>query len=100
MVPKGGHSATEPELKIIGQNKISNDKELGTCFPYDKQQTFSYIHYGLRRNSMDLWVLFTRFPHFNVFINIYEYANLIICIFDHKMKGLCLSFNLVPILSV
>ena len=36
---------------------------------------------------------------FKVFININEYAlaaNNIICIFDHRIKDLCLSFNLVP----
>ena len=33
---------------------------------------------------------------FKVFINIHEYANKIICIFDDGIKGLCLSFNLVP----
>ena len=38
---------------------------------------------------------------FNVFLNIHEYANKvicifgIICIFDHGIKGLCLIFNLV-----
>ena len=31
-----------------------------------------------------------------ILINIYEYANKIICIFDHGIKGLYLSFNLVP----
>ena len=34
--------------------------------------------------------------NFKVFINIHEYANKIISIFDHGLKGLCLSFNLVP----
>ena len=33
---------------------------------------------------------------FKVFINIHEYANKIICTFDHGVKGLCLSLNLVP----
>ena len=35
---------------------------------------------------------------FKVFINIYEYANKIKCIYisDHTKKDLCLSFNLVP----
>ena len=38
-----------------------------------------------------------RFPHtFKDFINIHEYANKLICITGHKMKGLCISFNLVP----
>ena len=40
---------------------------------------------------------------FNIFINIYEYeihSNRIICIFDPGMKGICLSFNLVPLLVV
>ena len=32
---------------------------------------------------------------FNVFMNIYEYANLIICICNMEIIGLCLSFNLV-----
>ena len=33
---------------------------------------------------------------FNVFINSHEYAYKIICISDNGIKGLCLSFNLVP----
>ena len=33
---------------------------------------------------------------FKVFIQNHEYANKIICIFDHWLKGLRLSFNLVP----
>ena len=33
---------------------------------------------------------------FKVFIDIHEYEYKIICIFDHGIKGLCLSFNLVP----
>ena len=33
---------------------------------------------------------------FKVFINIHEYANKIFCILDHEIKGLCLSFNLLP----
>ena len=31
-----------------------------------------------------------------VFINIHEYTNYLICIFDHGIKGLCLRFNLIP----
>ena len=33
---------------------------------------------------------------FKVFINSHEYAYKIICIFEHGIKGMCLSFNLVP----
>ena len=44
------------------------------------------------------------FPHFfRVSINIHEYANytnMVRCIFDHGLKGLCLSFILVQILVV
>ena len=36
----------------------------------------------------------------NVFINIHEYANLIICISDNWMKILCLNSQLVPSLKV
>ena len=32
----------------------------------------------------------------NIFINIHEYANLIICISEHWMKVLCLNIQLVP----
>ena len=32
----------------------------------------------------------------NVFINIHEYENLIICISEHWMKVLCLNIQLVP----
>ena len=35
-----------------------------------------------------------------VFINIHEHANQIICISDHGMKSICLTFNLVPSLLV
>ena len=42
-------------------------------------------------------IFFLRFSLISkVFINIHEYANKIICIFDHEIKGLCLRFNLVP----
>ena len=40
---------------------------------------------------------------FSVFINIHEYANyanMVRCIFDHGMKGLCRSFILVQILVI
>ena len=44
------------------------------------------------------------FPYFfSVFIIFHEsanYANMITCIFDHGMKGLCPSFNLVQILVI
>ena len=33
-------------------------------------------------------------------MNIHEYANKIICISSHGMKGICLTFNLVPSLVV
>ena len=36
----------------------------------------------------------------NIFINIHEYANLIICIFEYWMKVLCLNTQLVPSLKV
>ena len=37
---------------------------------------------------------------FNVFMNIYEYANKIICICNMGIIGICLSFNLVLSLVV
>ena len=36
----------------------------------------------------------------NIFINIHEYANLIICISEHWMKVLCHNIQLVPSLKV
>ena len=36
----------------------------------------------------------------NIFINIHEYANLIICICKHWTKVLCLNIQLVPSLKV
>ena len=36
----------------------------------------------------------------NIFMNIHEYANLIICISEHWMKVLCLNIQLVPSLKV
>ena len=48
--------------------------------------------------------IFNEFPlFFSVFINIHEYANyanIITCTFDHRMEGICLSFNLVQILVI
>ena len=45
--------------------------------------------------------LFSRFFLIsNIFINIHEYANLIICISEHWMKVLCLNIQLVPSLKV
>ena len=37
---------------------------------------------------------------YNIFINIHEYANLIICISEHWMKVLSLNIQLVPSLKV
>ena len=49
---------------------------------------------GLGPKSVYLFVY--NFPLiFDVCINIHEYANYIICICNHLMKGLCLSFSLV-----
>ena len=36
----------------------------------------------------------------NIFINIHEYLNLIICISEHWIKFLCLNIQLVPRLKV
>ena len=48
--------------------------------------------------------IFKAFPlFFSNFINIHEYPNydiMITCIFDHGIKGLYLSFNLVQILVI
>ena len=33
-------------------------------------------------------------------MNIHEYANKLICIFEYNVNGQCLSFCLVPILSI
>ena len=40
--------------------------------------------------------VFNVFSYFKDLINIHEYANKIICIFDHGMKALFLCFNFVP----
>ena len=41
------------------------------------------------------------FPSFsNIYINIHEYANKIICISNLVLKGLCLSFNLILFCSL
>ena len=36
----------------------------------------------------------------NIFVNIPEYANLIICISEHWIKVLCLNIQVVPSLKV
>ena len=36
----------------------------------------------------------------NIFINIHDYANLIICIYEHWIKVLCFNIQLVPSLKV
>ena len=44
---------------------------------------------------------FYDFPFiFKVFINIHDYANKVICISGHRMKGICITFYLVPRLVV
>ena len=50
---------------------------------------------GLGPKSVYLFVY--NFPLIsNVFINVHEYANYIICICNHSIKGLCLRLSLVP----
>ena len=50
--------------------------------------------------SIYLLCCFMISPYFKVFININEYANEIICISGHGMKGICLTFDLVRSLVV
>ena len=45
-------------------------------------------------------VFFSLTSFLKVIINIREYANEIIYISDHRKKGMCLSFNLVPYLML
>ena len=48
-----------------------------------------------------IYGVFLPFPLIlKVFMNIHEYANLVICISGHGIKGICLTFNLVPRLVV
>ena len=55
---------------------------------------------GLGLKSV-IYCVFYDFPLiFKVFINIHEYANWVICISGHGIKGICLTFNLVPRLVV
>ena len=49
------------------------------------------------------YLYFSDFPLFLRFINIHEYAsyaNVITCIFDHWLKGLCFCINFVQILVI
>ena len=56
--------------------------------------------FGVINTEISLFIFFMIFPIFyNIFINIHEYPNYANTV-DHGMKGLCLSFNLVPILVV
>ena len=41
---------------------------------------------------------FADFLQTNVSVNIHEYANKLICLFEYQMKWQCRSFNLVPTL--
>ena len=48
-----------------------------------------------------IYVFFYDFPFiFKVFINIHDNANKVICISGHRMKGICITFYLVPRLVV
>ena len=53
--------------------------------------------------NFSLFIFLMIFFFFSAFMNIHEYANYankITYIFDHGMKGLCLSFDLVQILVI
>ena len=47
-----------------------------------------------------IYHVFADFSQNNVLINIHEYAYELICIFEYQIKGQCLSFKLVPTLSL
>ena len=47
----------------------------------------------------EIWLIYYVFLQ-KISINIHEYANELICIFEHQAKGQCLSLNLVPTLSL
>ena len=49
---------------------------------------------------MVCFLVLLHFKNEKVFINILEYANEIIYISDHRKKGMCLSFKLVPYLML
>ena len=54
-------------------------------------------------NEISLSLLIDFLLFFSVFINIHQYANyanMITCIFDHRIIDLCLSFHLVQILVI
>ena len=54
--------------------------------------------FGLKSDY--LWCFLRHFLNFKDFINIHEHAIEIICISGHGMKGIRLTFNLVPSLVV
>ena len=55
---------------------------------------------GLGLKSVNYGVLYDFPLILKVFINIHEYANKVICISGHWIKGICLTFDLVPRLVV
>ena len=57
----------------------------------------SWFDDGLGLKSVIYGALFYDFALiFKVFINIHEYANYVICISGHGMKGICHTFYLIP----
>ena len=56
---------------------------------------------GVLRSACGAFILFYDISlTSNVFIDIHEYAHLIFCIAEHKMKVLCHNIQLVPSLKV
>ena len=74
--------------------------DLSSCY-IDYIKTCNNDNIGMK--SAYLYISNDFLLFFSVFINIHEhanYANMIPCIIDHGMKGLCLSFHLVHILVI
>ena len=57
-------------------------------------QVFDFYGKMLRKFWMKFWM------KNEVFMNIHEYANELICIFSQSYKGRSVNFNLIPILQI
>ena len=95
-----GHYKRRP--KIVFQDSLMQVKSIVECSKGSILQYFRpSLSYHLSLRSLFFLFLSGRISHippfvnhiFNVFIDIYEYVNLITCICNMGIIGLCLSFN-------
>ena len=85
---------------VINIHEYTNYANMITCLFDHRMKGLCLSFSNLLQKAAEILFILYEYPHFGIiflmfFLNIYGYANKIICICDKGIIGLCLNFNLV-----